>query len=526
MLFNSWLFALFFALLFALYGLSRRSLRLQNILILVGSYVFYGAWDARFLLLIVVSTATDYLAGLGASGEHTQRRDLARALSFTALATGAVLALEGRESLWILGWVAGFAVAICALVEGARHLSLPRRKSVFVWSSVVVNLGILGVFKYFNFFADSLADLASGMGLTLGRVELEIILPVGISFYTFQTMSYTLDAYRGRLRPTRDFLNLAAFVSFFPQLVAGPIERARNLLPQIERQRSVDLAALQSAAVLFLWGLFKKIVVADNLARLADPVFADPGSFASGDQIVALLAFTFQIYCDFSGYTDMARGLARALGFEIMLNFNLPYISRTPSEFWERWHISLSSWLRDYLYIPLGGNRGGALSTYRNLALTMLLGGLWHGASWTFVAWGAWHGLILIGYRVAGVDAWLADSRRSGLSAGLRDAALAALLFGLVVLGWLLFRAGSMTEAWIFVSTWITEPALGSERWVPMLKLLWPLLLVQWAQVHWRELEVLPKLPPILRFHVALIVVLSLLFLSAPGGQEFIYFDF
>ena len=250
-------------------------------------------------------------------------------------------------------------------------------------------------------------DLVSLAGISLSYATLNIVLPVGISFYTFQTMSYTIDVYNKKLKPSHSLIDVSAYVAFFPQLVAGPIERGAHLLPQFLKKRTITWENARSGVYLFIWGMFKKAVVADNLALIADPIFSDPSGLTSGELLVALLAFTFQIYCDFSGYSDMARGVARVMGFNLMINFNVPYVSLTPSEFWRRWHISLSSWLRDYLYIALGGNRGGKASTYRNLFLTMLLGGLWHGASWTFVAWGVTHGLVLILYRLLNIDSWL-----------------------------------------------------------------------------------------------------------------------
>ena len=280
--------------------------------------------------------------------------------------------------------------------------------------------------------------------------------------------------------------------------------------------------AWQTGGVLALWGLFKKVVIADNLAPLADPVFADPAAFGAGDLLAALLAFTFQIYCDFSGYSDMARGIARILGFDLMLNFRLPYFARTPSEFWERWHISLSTWLRDYLYIPLGGNRSGARRTLANLVMTMLLGGLWHGASWTFIAWGAFHGGILVVYRVLGVDAWLGARGR----APLRDAAFGAGLFLLVMFGWLLFRAPTMDAVALFCAGLVERPDLATARWFEVGRLLLPLLLVQVAQARLGELELYWRSSGFVRLNLVLLVGFGLLLLAARGGREFIYFDF
>ena len=315
-----------------------QSIAVRNAILLVASYVFYGAWDVRFLSLIILSTAVDYVVG--------------------------------------------------------REIFLsddPVRKKRLLLVSLVTNLGLLGVFKYYDFFARSLAELLTTLGISYQPPLLQILLPVGISFYTFQTLSYTIDIYRGQLRPARSWLGFATFVAFFPQLVAGPIERARDLVPQFARPRPITWRRVEWGFHLIGAGLFKKVVIADNVALVADAVFAlqNPTGLQS---LMGVYAFAVQIYCDFSGYTDIARGTASCLGFDLSKNFNLPYFAHTPSDFWRRWHISLSSWLRDYLYISLGGNRGGEKKTYRNLMLTMLLGGLWHGAAWTFVAGGRFTG--------------------------------------------------------------------------------------------------------------------------------------
>ncbi|MEO0660529.1 MAG: MBOAT family O-acyltransferase, partial [Planctomycetota bacterium] len=346
MQFNSWVFPLFFALVYAVYlGLGARRVRAQNAWLLAASYLFYGYWDPRFLGLLAVSTAVDFTIG--------------RAL--------------------------------------ARATDDERRRKRLVTASVLVNLGILGFFKYFDFFITETATLLEAMGLSPSVTTLRILLPVGISFYTFQTLSYTLDVYRRRMEPTRDLLGFALFVSFFPQLVAGPIERASRLLPQIESPRSVTASKVQAGLWLLVWGYFKKTVIADQAQVIAGPLFAADASTLSGlEPFTAVLAFTIHIYCDFSGYSDIARGLAKLMGFEFMLNFRLPYFATGPSDFWNRWHVSLSTWLRDYLYIPLGGNRGGHLSTYRNQFLVMALGGLWHGAAWPYVLWGSYHGVLLV----------------------------------------------------------------------------------------------------------------------------------
>lgn len=523
MLFNSLTFLIFFVVFAAAYYLARRRLRLQNALILIGSYIFYGAWDDRFLVLIMASTATDYVCGLGAAGRMPTRRERVVPAAFLAIGSLVVVLPSLEESWWVAAATWG-AIAVAAVVLPLID-SLPaeRRRAAYLWTSVAVNLGLLGVFKYFNFFADSLEDLAGLAGITMRPITLDVILPVGISFYTFQTMSYTIDIYRRRLEPTHRFLEVAAFVAFFPQLVAGPIERARNLLPQFFERRAPTPDSIVGGATLVLWGLFKKVVIADNLAPIADRAFADPAAMTGPELFAGLLAFTFQIYCDFSGYSDMARGLARMLGFEIMLNFNLPYVARTPSEFWQRWHISLSSWLRDYLYVPLGGNRHGTLLTYRNLMLTMLLGGLWHGANWTFVIWGAYHGAILVVYRLLRVDAWLAEN--DGFRP-LRDATLIAGMFALTMIGWLFFRAQSFSELAAYVGGFVRDPGLLSADLGQVLVYIWPLLAIQALQLYRRELELFPGLPRFARFNVALYAGCGLLFMTPEGVAEFIYFDF
>ncbi|MFC1453529.1 MBOAT family O-acyltransferase, partial [Verrucomicrobiota bacterium] len=363
MLFNTVQFFVFFAVVLALYAALGH--RWQNRLLLAASYVFYGSWDWRFLCLIFASTVLDYFCGIAIHGS--------------------------RGGL---------------------------KRKLFLAFSVAGNLSLLGVFKYFDFFAYNLQRLLTLCGLDIDMPYLRVVLPVGISFYTFQTMSYTIDIYRGRLEPTRRFPDFALFVAFFPQLVAGPIERASRLLPQILNARKLTAARFYEGGYLILWGLFKKVFVADNLATIVDPVFALDGSPGGGQVLVALYAFAFQIYCDFSGYSDIARGVGKCLGFDIMLNFRLPYFARNPRDFWQRWHISLSSWLRDYLYIPLGGNRRGSARTYANLAIVMLLGGLWHGAAGTFILWGGYHGFLLIAHR------WLSQRFPEAASSGAHRPAL------------------------------------------------------------------------------------------------------
>lgn len=386
MLFNSGVFLQFFAAFLLLYWLVRKNLQARNLLIVAASYLFYGWWDWRFLGLLAFSSLFDYGVGLGLD-----------------------------------------------------RLAAPGKRKALLVASVACNLTILGFFKYYDFFVESCARLLADLHLPFQPRLLHVILPVGISFYTFQSMSYALDVYRRAIPATRNVIHFLAFVSFFPQLVAGPIERASHLLPQFGETRRITRAMIEEGVWLMLWGLFKKVVLADNFAPLADLVFQG-SSFSGPTVVLGTLAFGLQIYCDFSGYSDIARGTARVLGFDIMFNFNLPYTATSLREFWRRWHISLSTWLRDYLYISLGGNRRGPARTYVNLLLTMLLGGLWHGAAWNFVLWGAWHGSGLMAERAAGnLKFQISNLKLARLAAW-----LATLLF--VFYGWLLFRARSLDQ--------------------------------------------------------------------------------
>jgi len=355
----------------------------------------------------------------------------------------------------------------------------------------------------------------------------EIVLPVGISFYTFQTMSYTIDIYRGQLEPTQNFWDFALFVSFFPQLVAGPIERARSLLPQILERRHFQPAQMMEGLRLVCWGLFKKSYVADNLAPLVDTLFATPNP--SGlETLLAAYAFAFQIYCDFSGYSDIARGCAKCLGFEIMVNFNLPYIAAGMQEFWRRWHISLSTWLRDYLYIPLGGNRDSKGKTYRNLTITMLLGGLWHGAAWTFVLWGAYHGALLAVQRL-----WSDVAMKAGGASGAPHGAALKLVrvlatFHLVCLGWLIFRAASLPQLYGMLAglaQW--RPVSDGDQWWRLIQFVGPLLLFEWIEARsQRVASVVPETVWVCGRSAAFGVVFYMFVFHAAAAESFIYFAF
>ncbi len=387
MLFNSLEYFIFLPTVLFLYFLFPH--KWQNRLLLIGSYIFYGWWDWRFLTLIFISTLTDFYCGIK--------------------------------------------------IHEAKTL---KKRKFFLIFSVVVNLTILGFFKYWNFFIESFVSVLSLTGLQFNYSTLNIILPVGISFYTFQTMTYSIDIYRGNLNPTYNFFNFGLFVSYFPQLVAGPIERAKRLLPQIENQRHFNFDTFLRGLNLIFWGLFKKIFVADNLGIMVDEIYNNPSS-GGIEYIIASLAFAFQIYGDFSGYSDVARGTSKCFGIELMHNFKQPYFAIDPSDFWRRWHISLSTWLKDYLYIPLGGSRGNHAETYRNLMLTMLLGGLWHGAAWNFVLWGAYHGLLLCIFRpLRGYfDHLLHDKRYL-----IRRFFHIFIMFNLTWVGWVFFRAQSVHQ--------------------------------------------------------------------------------
>ena len=471
MLFNSLEFIAFLAAVLLAYHTLRGRLA-QNRMLLVASYIFYGWWDWRFLALIALSTVVDFFIarGMKRSESDTHR----------------------------------------------KHL---------MWASASLNLGLLGVFKYFNFFADSTVAAFNAIGLHADAVTLQIVLPVGISFYTFQTLSYTIDVYRKRLEPTDDFLDFALFVSFFPQLVAGPIERASALLPQIALPRRVDWAQINAGVYLIVWGLFKKVVVADRAAIYSDRVFNDYQNYTGADLVLAVVAFTVQIYGDFSGYSDIARGVAKLLGFELMVNFKLPFFAHNPSDYWRRWHVSLSSWLRDYLYISLGGNRNGALLTYRNLFLTMLLGGLWHGAAWNYVFWGAFHGAILLIYRATPV---LRDEPSgAGLRGWLSWAWRVVVMFTLTLIGFVIFRCTDLSAlAWWFTHVGPqTSPATLSMAAGLALYTL-PLLLIQVWQLVTGDLLIIARTRLPFRVLLLTVMILGICILGERESAEFIYFQF
>ena len=471
MLFNSLQFAVFFTIVYSLYLILNH--KYQNRMLLVASYIFYGAWDWRFLSLIIISTILDYICGLK--------------------------------------------------IYSSRDA---RRRKWFLFLSVFCNLSILGFFKYFDFFSENLQALSGYFGLSMQPRFLQVILPIGISFYTFQTMSYTIDIYRGEMKPTRKFLDFALFVAFFPQLVAGPIERARNLLPQMLAPRHLTLDKFYQGCFLIFWGLFQKIFVADNLARIVDSVFTSSGPYNGAEVLLALYAFAFQILCDFAGYSNIARGLGKCMGFEIMVNFKLPYFARNPREFWHRWHISLSSWLRDYIYIPLGGSRIGSFKTYRNLAITMFLGGLWHGAAWNFVIWGVYQGLLLIIYRLLSPILKKIELPSGSLLKKIVGVLKIFGFFQLTCLGWLIFRARSIPQVIemfrsIFVNFHIAR-GIGL-KFIALHILL--LVIIQFIQYWKKDLMALYRWPtPALAGVHALMLYLMLW--GGTTGHAFIYFQF
>lgn len=471
MLFNSWTFLSFIIIVLALYY--SLPFRWQNRMLLVASCVFYSAWDWRFLALILVSTSIDFVVGLKIP--QTQSPAI-------------------RKRLLLL--------------------------------SCGANLGILGFFKYFNFFSHNLAVLLSWFGISLPDATLNIILPLGISFYTFHAMSYAIDIYRGKMTPIKSFPNYLLFVMYFPQLVAGPIARAAALIPQVASPRSVGRSAVIEGLWLVLWGLFKKMVIADNLAPIVDSTFESEQAPSGARCLLVLYAFAFQIYCDFSGYTDIARGLARLMGFQLTLNFNLPYWASNPVEFWQRWHITLSTWYRDYLYIPLGGNRYGLWKTCRNVMLTMLLGGLWHGASWNFLIWGLYHGVLLVLYRL-----WT-DFKPAHINHSPHwTAALVSgvAMFHLTCVGWLFFRATSLGQILNFLTQMFTNFEFGHDA----AAMVFPVVFfpgILWALELWLRNSDDPRLRPGWNWGLGPLtistLIFSIIFLGAGAGRQFIYFQF
>ncbi|MFA8451518.1 MAG: MBOAT family protein [Bacteroidales bacterium] len=480
MLFNSIEFAIFLPIVFILYWfIVNRNLSMQNALVLTSSYLFYGWWDWRFLFLIVFSTWVDFSVGILLDRDYNKKK-----------------------------------------------------RKLLLGVSIAVNLGLLGVLKYYNFFAENLVESFALLDIHLSMNSLKVILPVGISFYTFQTLSYSIDVYRHKIKPTKDLLAFSSFVAFFPQLVAGPIERASNLLPQFQKRRSFNYDNALKGVRQIIWGLFKKIVIADNCAEFVNHIFENSANYSGSTLLLGAIFFTFQIYGDFSGYSDIAIGTARLFGFDLMRNFAYPYFSRDIAEFWRRWHISLSSWFKEYVYIPLGGSRGGLALQIRNTFIIFLLSGFWHGAKWTFVAWGALNAIYFIPLMLMKRNRNHIDVVAKGkLFPGIREIIQMGTTFFMVVMAWILFRADNLTSAihyyqGIFSSSIASIPAFkGMYKSYSILMFIAMMIWIEWRGRDKEFAIASSRFTTPLRwsFYMGVIV---LIFLFSGQEQEFIYFQF
>jgi len=483
MLFNSLNFALFLPIVFILYWFATKgNLRLQNILLLVSSYFFYACWDWRFMFLLIFSTLLDYYTGI-------------------------------------------------KIHEAANQ----RKKLFWLWLSIGINLGFLGVFKYYNFFAASFADGLSLLGFKANLGSLEIILPVGISFYTFHGLSYVIDIYKSRIKPERNFVYYSVFVSFFPLLVAGPIERAQHLLPQILKKREFDYTKAVDGLRQILWGLFKKIVIADNCAEFANTIFNNSSEYPGSTLVLGALFFTFQIYCDFSGYSDIALGTARLFGIDLLRNFAFPYFSRDIAEFWRRWHISLSSWFKDYLYIPLGGSKGGMWMKIRNTFIIFIVSGFWHGANWTFIFWGALNAIYFL-------PLLLTNNNRNNLEIVAKGKLLPSvkellhmlLTFALVVFAWIFFRAENIGHAFSYISEILSASFFTMPKFNEMGTALSTLILIViFVLIEWQGREGQYAISHIgqswnrpLRWTFYALIIFAIGMFTHSVESPFIYFQF
>jgi alginate O-acetyltransferase complex protein AlgI len=476
MLFNSIEFLLFLPTIFILYWfVFNKNLKYQNSLILVSSYVFYGWWDYRFLSLVFLSTIVDYVIGLNISNQSSKKK-----------------------------------------------------QKLLLWVSILFNLSVLGFFKYYNFFVDSWVELFSSVGYEIKSVwTLNIILPVGISFYTFQTMSYTIDIYRKKLEPTKDFISFASFVSFFPQLVAGPIERASNLLPQILKKREFQYEQGIQGLRLILWGMFKKVVIADSLAPIVDDIFSNYQDFGGGTLWLGVIYFAFQIYCDFSGYSDIAIGTSKLFGFELMSNFKFPYFSRNIGEFWRRWHISLSTWFRDYLYIPLGGSKEGKWKSLKNIIIIFLVSGFWHGANWTFIFWGLFHSILFLPTFMFNKNRKYTSSiiAVNTLLPSLKEFINVVTTFLLVTIGWVFFRSESIGDSFSYLSSMDFNINSFTHLSPKLVFYILTLILVEWTQ-RFDERNLFFNFPKLILRIFVIICVFLILINFKKESQQFIYFDF
>lgn len=476
MLFTSAEFLIFLPVVFGLYWLLSRRLQWQNALIVVASYVFYGWWDWRFLLLIAFTSLCSYVFGLLINKNLSEGKDR-KARGYNVL-------------------------------------------------NIVINIAILALFKYHNFFVESLMGLFPQIGAE--KLLLHLILPVGISFYTFQALSYTIDVYRRKIEPTRDVVQFFAYVSFFPQLVAGPIERATQLLPQFGKQKQFDYAVAVDGMRQMLWGFFKKIVVADNCAVFVDNIWGDYAGQHSSTLVVAAFLFSIQIYCDFSGYSDIAIGCAKLFGIKLMRNFNVPYFSRDIAEFWRRWHISLTTWFRDYIYIPLGGSRVSKAKVIRNTLVIFLVSGLWHGANWTFVAWGAYHAVLFLPLILLGKNRKYTNVVAEGqMFPSLKEFAQMLLTFLLAMIGWVLFRSETIGQAWDFLGGMFSK-SLFAVPSVPAKTLLFVvvMLVVEWIQRKREHGFAMEGIKSGALRYTCYIAVLAVIFIFGVFNETFIYFQF
>ncbi|AXT20752.1 MBOAT family protein [Flavobacteriaceae bacterium AU392] len=479
MLFNSLDFAVFLPIIFVLYWFVFKSnLRFQNILLIIASYVFYGWWDWRFLSLIIFSSLLDYVIGLSLSKENN-----------------------------------------------------PNKRKQLLWISICVNLGFLGFFKYYNFFIDNFVEAFSFFGSKISPNTLNIILPVGISFYTFQTLSYTIDVYKRKLEPTRDIASFLAFVSFFPQLVAGPIERATNLLPQFYDKREFHYSKAIDGLRQILWGLFKKIVIADNCAKYANIIFNNSEDYSGSTLFFGALFFAFQIYGDFSGYSDIAIGTSRLFGFDLKQNFAFPYFSRNIAEFWRRWHISLSTWFRDYLYIPLGGSQGSIWMKIRNTFIIFLVSGFWHGANWTFIAWGFLNALYFLPLLLAKKNRkYLDNVAQKTLLPSFREVISIGITFSLTVFAWIFFRAESITHAFSFIKEIFTSSffRIPEIRPLDVMVLIMVFMIIEWfgRDQKYAISNMFLARHKFFRWTFYMILIACIFIYSSNVEQEFIYFQF
>ncbi|TFV97254.1 MBOAT family protein [Algoriphagus kandeliae] len=502
MLFNSFEFLIFLPIVFLLYWfVFQKNLKAQNAFILLASYVFYGWWDWRFLGLIIASSAVDYYCGLK---------------------MGAVIARRNDEAISPKG---SPNTDYTSNQLSTIDRGLLTRKA-YLAISLTFNLGLLGFFKYFNFFIESASDFINLLGFQAHPSTLNLILPVGISFYTFQTMSYTIDVYRGKMESTKDPVAFFSYVAFFPQLVAGPIERASHLLPQFLKKREFEYQQGSDGMKLILWGLFKKMVIADNCALVVNPIFENYQTASGLELIMGAVLFSFQIYGDFSGYSDIAIGTAKLFGFDLMTNFKTPYFSRDIGEFWRRWHISLSTWFRDYVYIPLGGSRVSKPKAIRNIFIVFLVSGFWHGANWTFIAWGAIHATLFIPFFVLGKNRTYLDEGRH-LIPSFGEVIQIMGTFTLVTIAWVFFRADSIETAFEYINAFFKNPLNEGFRFslyqLPFAAVIM-MLSLEWI---FKGKQILAFKLSFLRYVGYVGVVMTILFFGAFfNPQDFIYFQF